>query len=101
MKWARIKSIRGSVDEVLSAAAKVQFSCQFSMTSVLFSVQFKLPQFLIYRVVCEVLEENGRLTEAVECFRKMQNDLSDNSGAHGEHAQWEIGKGFQSGRNQD
>ena len=59
------------------------------------SVQFKLPRFLVYRVVCDILEGDGRLTQAIECFRQMPNDLAENTGAHDGRAQWELGKGSQ------
>ena len=60
------------------------------------SVQFKLPSFLVYRVICDILEGDGRLTQAIECFRQMQNELPEDTGSHDERAQWELSKGPQS-----
>jgi hypothetical protein len=44
-------------------------------------VQFKLPTFLVYRAmaICDILEGDGRLTQAIECFRQMQNEDTSNS----------------------
>ena len=65
------------------------------MDSDILSVQFKLPSFLVYRVVCDILEGEDRLTQAIECFRQMQNELAEDTGAHDGRAQWELGKGPQ------
>ncbi|KAI9571633.1 hypothetical protein HD554DRAFT_2302552 [Boletus coccyginus] len=72
MKWAGVILIRDSVDEVLRAAAS-----------------FKVPQFAVYRVFCGILEEDGRLTEAVGCFRQLQNALPEDTDMHDERMQWE------------
>ena len=55
------------------------------------SVQFKLPSFVIYRVICDILEGNGRIVEAIECFRQMQSELSEDMSMHDEQVQWEHG----------
>jgi hypothetical protein len=55
------------------------------------SVQFKLPRFFIYRVMCDMVEGDGRITEAIECFRRMQSELSEDTSMHDERAQWERG----------
>ena len=55
------------------------------------SVQFKLSRFAIYRVTCDILEGNGRAMEAIECFRQMQSELSEDRTLHDERAQWERG----------
>jgi tetratricopeptide (TPR) repeat protein len=69
IKWAGRMLIRGSVHEVLGAVAK-----------------FKLPRFLVYRVICDILEGDGRLAQAIECFRQMQNE---DTSTHDGRAQWE------------
>ncbi|KAI9567133.1 hypothetical protein HD554DRAFT_1027555 [Boletus coccyginus] len=68
----RAMLIRGSPDEALSASAK-----------------FKVPRFVVYRVICDTLEGDGRLTEAVECFRQLQNALPEEMAMHGERVEWE------------
>ncbi|KAF8547586.1 WD40 repeat-like protein [Imleria badia] len=73
IKWARMMLIRGSAHGALSATTK-----------------FKVPRFVIYRNICEILEEDGLLTEAVECFRQMQNDLPDGTDMQDGRAQWEL-----------
>jgi len=55
------------------------------------AVQFKVPRFVVYRVICDVLERGGRLTEAVECFQQMQNELSEDAGLPDERAGWQFG----------
>ncbi|KAI9571582.1 hypothetical protein HD554DRAFT_2036527 [Boletus coccyginus] len=72
-KWGDIILIHGSADEASSAATK-----------------FKVPRFVVYRVICDILERDGRLTEAVECFRRMQNELPEDMGVHDERAEWEL-----------
>ena len=39
------------------------------------SDQFKLPNVVIYRAMCDVLEEDGRVSEAIECFHQLQSKL--------------------------
>ncbi|KAF8550639.1 hypothetical protein OG21DRAFT_1487620 [Imleria badia] len=73
MKWARMMMLGGSAHEALSAAAK-----------------FKVPTFVVYRVICEILEGDGRLPEAVECFRQMKIDLPEDTGTQDERAKWEL-----------
>lgn len=92
-KWTNALLTGGSADGALSSAAKVCFSCGPSTVCNFFSDQFKFPRFTVYRSICDVLERDGRLTETVECFRKMQNDLADDLDTHDERAQWELGKG--------
>ena len=53
------------------------------------SVQFKLPRFAIYHVTCDILEGSGRVMEAIECFRQMQSELSEDRTLHDEQVQWE------------
>ena len=63
-----------------------------NMDSDILLVQFKLPMFLVYRVICDILEGDGRLTQAIECFRQMQNELPEDTNTHDGRAQWELGK---------
>jgi hypothetical protein len=65
------------------------------MDSDILSVQFKVPRFLAYRVTCDILKGDGRVTQAIECFRQMQNELAEDTSAHDGRAQWELGKGYQ------
>ncbi|KAF8444928.1 hypothetical protein L210DRAFT_3054439 [Boletus edulis BED1] len=72
-QWATLKLISGSVNEVLNVAAK-----------------FKAPRFTVYRVVCDNLEGNDRLLEAVECFRQMQKEVLEGTSIHDGQTQWEL-----------
>ena len=60
-------------------------------------VQFKLPRFLVYRVICEILEEDGRLTQAIECFRQIQSEVPEDTSTHDGRAPWELSKEFHQG----
>ena len=53
------------------------------------SLQFQIPKLLIYHTVCDILEQDGRLTEAIQCFQKMQNDLIEDMSMYPE---WEVGE---------
>ncbi|KAI9461363.1 hypothetical protein HD554DRAFT_2041443 [Boletus coccyginus] len=81
MKWASIMLIRGSADEASSAATK-----------------FKVPKFVVYRVICDILERDSRLTEAVEFFRQMQNEVPEDAGVRDERAEWKLGGWLRSRR---
>ena len=55
-------------------------------------LQFQIPKLLAYRAVCNVLEQDGRLTEAIQCFQKMQNDLTEDTSTC---MAWEVGEWVQ------
>ena len=59
------------------------------------SIQFKLPRFVIYRVICDMLEGDGCVMEAIDCFRQMQSELSEDTSMHDERVQWERGRWLQ------
>ena len=56
------------------------------------SFQFQIPKLLVYQAVCDALEQDGRLTEAIQCFRKMQNDLTEDTSTD---RAWEVGEWVQ------
>ncbi|KAG6375674.1 hypothetical protein JVT61DRAFT_3247 [Boletus reticuloceps] len=82
-KWASTMLVRGSANEVLGAASK-----------------FKLPRFLIHQAICDVLERDGHVAEAIECLQQMERELVGDKGIPAEQATWESGKEFQQRRNQ-
>lgn len=45
---------------------------------------------MIYHTICDVLERDGRVTEAIGCFRQMQTEFK--SGPRSENEQWELGE---------
>ena len=88
-KWTRLFLVLGSANEALDAAAKVP-SHNVPLMDVDFLLpQFQIPKLLVYQTVCDVLEQDGRLTEAVQCFQKMQNDLTEDTCTC---TVWEIGE---------
>lgn len=93
-KWASVMLVRYSVPETLSATIKVY--CVLGCIPILiFSVQFKHPRFVIYSGICDMLEGDGRIASATECFQQMQNELEENTSSNDERAKWECGKGSQ------
>jgi len=91
-KWANMVLKRRSVHEASSAANKVRSRDGSEMDSDFLSVQFNVPRFVVYRVICDILERDGRLTHAVECFQQMQNELPQDAGVRDERAEWELGE---------
>ena len=64
-RWARLILVRGSTNEALDVATEV-LSHNVPFTGVDFlSLQFQIPKSLVYQAVCDVLEQDGRLTEAI------------------------------------
>ncbi|KAI9455958.1 hypothetical protein HD554DRAFT_2317618 [Boletus coccyginus] len=55
------------------------------------ATKFKVLRFIVYRVICDILERDGRLVEAVECFQQMQNELPEDAGVRDEREKWELG----------
>ena len=41
------------------------------------SAQLKLPAFTIYQEICDAFEDIGNVTEAIEWFQKMTNELEN------------------------
>ena len=54
-------------------------------------VQFKVPRFVVYRVICDILEGDGHLTEAVECSCELHNAPPWETVMHTEQVEWEGG----------
>ncbi|KAI9567183.1 hypothetical protein HD554DRAFT_1033128 [Boletus coccyginus] len=77
MKWAGAMLIRGSLDDALSVSAKL-----------------KVPGFVVYRVICDILEGDGRLMETVECFRQLQNALPKDTAVDDERVQWNAASAY-------
>ena len=49
-----------------------------------------LPMFVIYSAICDVLETDGRITEAVSFFWHMQRKLTPDASIDNEKDQWEL-----------
>jgi len=74
----------------LSAADKVYFIRLFRTLVNSRSIQFKLPTFHVYRAICEVLESEDRVTEAIEFFQSTKAELSQETTGTDERSQWEL-----------
>ena len=55
-------------------------------------LQFQISKLHVYQAVCDVLFKDGRLTEAIQCFRKMQNNLTEGMSMY---TAWEVGEWIQ------
>ena len=53
------------------------------------SLQFRVPKLLVYQTACNVLEQDGRLMEAIQCFQRAQDDLTEDANTY---TTWEIGE---------
>ena len=58
----------------------------------LLHIQLKDVQFAIYRAICDILEGDDRVTEAIGYFREMQNELAKAMDVCNEGVQWELGE---------
>ncbi|KAG9309644.1 hypothetical protein JVU11DRAFT_10308 [Chiua virens] len=72
-KWASTVVLHTSTDKAFSVANK-----------------FNLPSFFIHRAICEALESNGRVKEAIACFRQMHDESSGKVDVSSEQTQWAL-----------
>lgn len=63
-----------------------------SWITTLLLLQFKLPKFVIYHVMCDILEGDGSVVEAIACFRQMELELARGMSFRDEQAQWVLGE---------
>jgi len=70
-KWTSTMMSHSSVNETLRAAGK-----------------FKLPRFMFFQAICDILLRDGRTSEAVACLNLMQSELTESVGEQGH---WELG----------
>ena len=54
--------------------------------------KFKVPRVMVYRIMCEGLERAEGITDAVDCFHQMANEVAENAITQGEQAEWFRGK---------
>jgi len=57
-----------------------------------FGLQFAVPRFTFYRVLCERLKATDRITDASECLRQMADELAEQEIAYDEHIKWVPGE---------
>ncbi|KAF8553229.1 TPR-like protein [Imleria badia] len=72
-EWAKFRLIGSSWRHSLAAAR-----------------DFTVPRFTIYCVLCDHLETTNRMTDAIECFRKMNNELMAQRHTPDHRAKWAI-----------
>jgi hypothetical protein len=92
--WARMGLRSHTVNEVLGSADKVRCGLhgRLEWLHTYRAIQFLSPKFRLYRAVCDVLQEDDRVTEAIEYFRKMKDDLLEETHALDDRPQWELGE---------
>ena len=49
-----------------------------------------LPMFIIYSTICDILETDGRITEAIDFFQHMPRELALDTSIDSEEGQWEL-----------
>ena len=91
-EWARATLAKHSWKDALVAASHVGiFFCSGTARGIdNFGVEFVVPRFMMYRVICERLETIDRITLASECFRQMVDELEQE--VQGEEAKWVFGE---------
>ena len=92
IKWVRLILVCDLANEAFDTAAKVPSHNVPLMDVDFLPLQFQIPKLLVYQAVCDVLEQDGRLTEAIQCFHKMQNDLTEDTSTY---TAWEVGEWVQ------
>jgi hypothetical protein len=55
-------------------------------------LKFNIPRLTIYRTLCEGLETVEGITDAIECFHQMENELPEETITQGEQAKWVLGE---------
>ena len=63
-------------------------------------VQFEFARFDIYRAMCDILEWDGRIMEAITCFQLVQRELCEDTSIHNERTQWELSERYREQHNQ-
>jgi hypothetical protein len=73
LKWAKVVLTKGSWKNALTTASG-----------------FKVPRFTVYQTICERLETVNHITDAIECFHEMANELAQQM--EGKEAKWVFGE---------
>jgi hypothetical protein len=91
-EWAKSTLARRSWKDALVAAASVSiFLCSGTHRGIdTLGMEFVVPRFAIYQVICEHLETIHRIAHASECFRRMVDELALE--IKGKEAQWVLGE---------
>ena len=56
------------------------------------AAQFILPKFITCRAICDILEGDGRVGEAITFYRQLDNELAGDAHCRDERAEWEPGE---------
>ena len=91
-EWARSRLSTGLWKDALTSAASVSIlsSRILCIPDGLFALQFILPRFTTYQVICERLEMTDRVADAVSCFCQLHDELAQE--IKGERANWTRGE---------
>ena len=91
-EWAKAALAGHSWKDSLVAAANASILfCPGILRAIdTFDLQFVVPRFTIYQVICERLETIHNITHASECFRQMENELARE--IQGMEAKWVLGE---------
>jgi hypothetical protein len=91
-EWARATLVRCSWNDASVAAASVSiFFCSGTPRRIdTLGMEFVVPRFTIYRVICERLETTHRIMHARECVRQMVDELALE--IEGKEVKWVLGE---------
>jgi hypothetical protein len=91
-EWVKATLARRSWKEALVAASNVRISFypDIPRGPDALGLEFIAPRSTIYRAVCERLETIERITDAIECFHGMANELAGE--IQGKEAKWVLGE---------
>ena len=56
------------------------------------AAQFMLPKFITCRAICDTLEGDGRVGEAITFYQQLDNELAGDTRCRDERAEWEPGE---------
>ena len=89
---AKINLVNGLWKGALSAARDVSIASATPDHELTCGSKFKVPRITIYRTLCEGLETVEGITDAIECFHQMENELPEGAITQGGQVQWVLGE---------
>lgn len=60
------------------------------ITKLTHGLKFKFPRLVTYRILCEGLEKDGGIMDAIGCFQQMAGELTEETIMQGQQAEWVL-----------
>ncbi|KAF8548747.1 hypothetical protein OG21DRAFT_1515960 [Imleria badia] len=79
-----------SYDRVLLEWTKVNLKSGLWKDALSAARDFKVPRLVIYRILCEGLEKDDEIMDAIDCLHRMTSELMEETMTQGEHADWVL-----------